>query len=390
MKRLFVVFACCSCVILSHCITDFIAKGINEEKDILVVEGTITDGESIITLRRSINLNDEKPSSTVTVDNALVYVECEDGTKILSKVDSPLKGNPKGLYTIPTGKLNPEKKYGLIIEVDGDVFRSDNTYPINTPEIDSVFWTKKEKGQPVNLHVATHDPENRVLYYRWSYLEEWEIIVDIDSSEANFKDRVLGTPQFYYPYRCWNFRRNNELLIGSSEKTVFGKVTDILTSFSASDRRLEILYRITVKQNVISKRAYDYFENIKKNTQKIEGLFAPTPSELRGNIKCITNPAKPVIGYVEISSTTEKRIYIKPIDRVYEYPGRPWLFPCFEPLPEGEIKDILMLEPEAPLPDYFVPYFWGKYNDRTQPFFVDTHCIDCTNYGTVDRPADWP
>ena len=73
--QLFVILNC-----FCGCIDEYKAKGIKEATDILVVEGVITDYESIITLSRSANISEEHTSLNY-VDNAQVYVECDDGTQ---------------------------------------------------------------------------------------------------------------------------------------------------------------------------------------------------------------------------------------------------------------------------------------------------------------------
>jgi len=378
------------CLILSGCITKYEPAGIEELADILVVEGIITDDETTITLTRSVNLSGVftsdpgDPSLTYYVNNAEVYVECEDGTQFQAEPPdwwSSCLPRCDGRYKIMTGKLNPDKKYCLKIEIeeiDSDCYSgvgsgscpaktykysSISSYPIQTPEIDSVFWMKRGKGQPVSIHVATHSPDLKVLYYRWSYREDWEI-----------------RSKFYtnkYPYFCWNSFNNREILLGSAEKTVFGRITDKLTEMYPTSQKLSELYRIDVKQNVISKRAYDYFANIKKNNQQSGSIFAPVPSELRGNITCETDPARPVIGYIDISTTTHKRMYIKSKD-VYE---------------QSFSNCVIQNRDEYCGDDLFCiwpPEFWVPYDERGL-LYTYIGCVDCTYYGnTTIKPEDWP
>jgi len=112
-----------------------------------------------------------------------------------------------------------------------------------------------------------------------------------------------------FPHLCWASNNNREIKVCSAEYTVFSRIFDILTEIQPSNRKLEALYRIKVRQNAISKRAYDYFVNIKKNSDQTGSLFAPVPSELRGNILCTTDADKPVIGYVDVSTTARSHLY---------------------------------------------------------------------------------
>ena len=370
------------CLILCGCITKYNPKGIDEVADILVVEGIITDNETTITLSRSMILTDE--ADAYHVNNAKVYVECDDGTQWRANGDY----GDNGRYTIITGQLVMARRYRLKIEVEEPDYGSDDcypnslngitcptktyeycsvfSYPIQTPEIDSIFWMKKDRGQPVTIYVATHSTNNDISHYRWSYKEDWEI-----KSDFFLED---------YPYHCWNMAESNELLLGSTQKTAFGRLTEKLTEISPSDRKVSVLYRIDVRQNAISKQAYDYFANIKKNAQQTGGLFAPIPSELRGNITCTTDPGKPVIGYVDVSTTTKERIYISYME-VYELS-----FTDCRLLSRSDLCEMLGVRPESctffEVPDRYV---------RVDPFYyTNVECVDCTSHGTTQKPDDWP
>ena len=361
MKKYIILSGLFWCLLLSGCITEYEAKGVVEVSDILVVEGVITDDETYISLSRSVKMTDNYyyGDDTWYVNNAEVYVECDDGTR---STVSYLVGS--GRYLIETGKLSLDRKYRLIIHIDEHEYCSDYSYPLTTPEFD-IIYTKKAKGQPVNIHVSTEDPDKKIMYYRWSYVENWEI-----QSYYVAKDH----PEFFY---CWETGSNRNLLIGSADKMVDGKLVEVITEIPPYSRRLSVLYRIDVKQNAISKRAYDYFANIKKNVEQTGSIFAPIPSELRGNIICTTDTDRPVIGYIDISTTTSKRLYISPYtDNLYEPPFNDCqMFP----------RDSLIAW-FGEIPDFYIELdgFIGDTIYSTQ------NCADCNYYGTKQKPEDWP
>ena len=371
-----------NCLILCSCITEYVAKNIDEVADVLVVEGIITDDESVITLSKSVSITGGGfYDFPISIANANVYVECDDGTKTESGFYEPpdtLTGQHAyrvGRYTIKTGLLNLERKYRLKIEFDNHEYVSDFSYPIKTPEIDSVFWMKKGLGQPVDILVATHSPIYEVLYYRWFFKEEWEThsvykVTRCPVCEKHvliYYDRHFcprcGAEMEPYPYYCWNLRR--VISFASSDRTVFGRVTDIITKIDPTDRRLSVLYRVVVNQNAISKRAHDYYVNIRKNSENIGSIFAPTPSELRGNMVCTTDPRRPVIGYIEVSHTTQKTLYISESDGVYEDIPRT----CFS----VNIDEV-------------------SYRFVDGIGWIYLFCIDCAlhNFNLSQKPDDWP
>ena len=373
MKK-YILLSVLFCISLSACITPYEATGIDELGDILVVEGIITDDETVITLSRSVMLLSDANSGIIFVDNARVYVECEDGSQWEAEpppgwdFGSSWRG---GKYLIKNNHLDPDLKYRLKIEIEELEYCSDYSNPIVTPEIDSIFWTKRERGYPVMIHVATHSPDNKVLYYRWSYKEDWEIHSDVFLRN--------------YPFYCWNYENSRDILIGSAEKTVFGRISDILTGISPSSEKLSVLYRITVKQNAISKRSYDYYANIKKNAQQIGSIFAPIPSELRGNIVCTSEPNRLVIGYVDVSSTTQKHRFISREEGIYE----PFSMNC-KPF---TMEELLEMYDEFPL-GYVLFEWWNP--EQSPPMgvifeYIHIRCVDCTFYGSTEqKPENWP
>jgi len=366
------------CLVLCGCITEYEPTGIAEVEGILVVDGIITDDETYVTLTRSVKLNEpgKGNASSNFVDNAGVYVECDDGTQIAGEYQAD------GQYLIKTGKLNLERQYRLKIvieELDNSKtppppetyeYHSDFLYPIATSGIDSVFWMKKNVGEPVTIHVATKVSEdyddNIVLYYLWSYQEDWEIKPFL--------------PHWGYPSVCWNKVNSSDLLLGSAANTVSGSTIENITEIEPSNRKLSEMYRITVKQNAISKRAYEYFSNIKKNSQQTGSIFSPIPLELAGNITFATNPDIPVIGYVEVSTTTQKHRYISRGDNVYEPP----YWTC-QPLPAAEIGELneFLIPPTPPGWTLYQAAFPGM-----PALYVKNECVECD--GAAQKPDDWP
>ena len=348
------------CLILCGCITEFKPKNTDETDGILVVEGIITDGESVITLSRSKGLSYEDNLFDLTpyhVTDAKVFIECDDGTRW-----GVVRQN-SGEYTIATGKLNPERQYRLKIEMDETdgnqtktyEYGSNYDYPIVTPKIDSVFWTKKEKGQPVNIHVATHPADSMTHYYRWTYREDWVTIAVIYKR---------GLPSI-----CSKNNNSKELLLGTTERAAFGKLTEILSEIPPNNDRFMILYRMDVAQIAISKRAFDYYSNVKKNSTQSGGIFAQIPSEIKGNISCTTDPSRPVIGYMDISSASRNRLYIWRAD-VYED------------------SNLQLCMPVAY--NYYMMQSGYVYVDGG---YVMRQCADCSATGgrsPKELPDDWP
>src|SRR5699024_3176408 len=74
--------------------------------------------------------------------------------------------------------------------------------------------------------------------------------------------------------------------------------------------KLSVLYSTKVEVFSISADEFEFWQRMKRNTEEMGTIFAPQPSTVRDNMKCITDPAEPVIGYVGARSLAQKRIFI--------------------------------------------------------------------------------
>ena len=68
-------------------------------------------------------------------------------------------------------------------------------------------------------------------------------------------------------------------------------------------------YSILVKQYVQSLAAHTYYETLKEISDNGSILSQTQPGFFRGNISSVDNPREKVIGFFEVSSYSEKRIF---------------------------------------------------------------------------------
>lgn len=357
---------------LAGCISEYEPKGIEEVRDLLIVDGTITDGESIIQLRHSVGLS-ENLIGREYVDGASMFVETEDG--------DTFQGIPrgKGTYAIPVGTLHPEKKYRLHISLNGEQYQSSYLAPLITPEIDSISPIKKGEGEPVFMCVNTHDPNNRSRYYRWSFRETWEVTAELFANALWVSEdsiQMLDLTSSNNTYYCWGRDSSKVLILGSTEKLSENIVSEKrLTEIPCNNDRLSILYHIEVEQIQIRKEAYDYMSNMQKNIEQSGSIFTPIPSEMKGNIKCITNADLPVIGYIEVATMTKKDRYFPREYGLYESS----FSNCYNEITE---------DPEAAPPVYaFNEYYPGLVVN-----YAPRNCVDCRGREKASKrkPEGWP
>ncbi|MDR2811246.1 MAG: DUF4249 domain-containing protein [Tannerellaceae bacterium] len=307
---------------LAGCINEFIPKDIREESGLLIIDGAITDGESVFTLSRSVGIS-EKLSEEVMIDHAVVAVESNDGARI------PATFGGEGRYLAQTGSLDTNLQYRLSVEVDGETYQSEYLSPIITAEVDSIFPMKKEEGEPVYICLSSHAPENSSKYYRWKYHETWEVKAELYANarwndgpgeeEVIFHSRYTSENTYY----CWGRDSSKSLILGNTEKLNRNIVSQQkIIQIPCDNDKLSILYYIEVEQMQIREAAYRYFSDIQERAERVGDLFSPVLSAgLRGNIRCVNDPEQMVVGYIDVSTTTRKERYVWEKEGLYEFPG---------------------------------------------------------------------
>ncbi len=276
----------------------------------LVVEGVIAAGQdsTIINLSRTVNLTSQTTNSPEL--NATVTVEGDQG------VAYTIPMTDSGKYAAAPLNLDNTHKYRLrIATADGQTYVS-NYAPVKiTPPIDSLWFTINSNS--LTIKTAAHDPSNNTRYYRWDYTEtyiyqspiESDYIYDPTQTDS-LKMVVSRTPaqQIHTCYITLNSSTINVNSTAALSKDVIANQQ--ITQIPDTTEKLAYRYSILLRQYALTDSAFEFWQNMKKNTQQIGTIFDVQPSEVSGNIHCISNPKLPVLGYISVSSISQKRIFI--------------------------------------------------------------------------------
>jgi hypothetical protein len=112
-------------------------------------------------------------------------------------------------------------------------------------------------------------------------------------------------------YTCWRTDTSGVIVLGSAAKLGKAVIFDNpITSLTALSPKIANEYSIKVRQYALTADAYNFWVNLKKNTEQLGSIFDAQPSQINGNIHSATDPSEPVIGYVSVGSTTSQRIFI--------------------------------------------------------------------------------
>jgi hypothetical protein len=346
----------------------------------LVVDGTINSGlgATSINLSKSVRLEDS--FSVNYVKTAAVTVEGEDNSKFT------LAHRSNGQYVNDQLSLNRAVKYRLRIRLDNKEYLSSYLIVKQSPVIDSIQWVRHDKG--VDIFVDAKGNSNTSGYYRWDYEEDWEFTSayaptlrynTIPLAEYIFRDLSADLSR----YICYQSAKSTTIEILSTARLSRDTTHYRITTVPMANWKLSVLYSIFVRQYSISKEGFEYLSRMKKNTEQTGSIFDAQPSELKGNITCVTNPAEPVIGYMEVSEMYSKRIFIK------NSQVSPWGYT------HGCVMYSIRNNPDsirfAGFPAPVVPEETSPLTSAILRLWTtDITCIDCSLRGTLTKPSFWP
>jgi len=374
----------CCLTILLFCCKDKYNAPVNVPKTgYLVIEGYISaNGPAEIHISRSIPLSD----TAKLINETLAKVQLQGRDNSTYNL-----GETGGGTYLNTGiNLNNTQQYRLYIKTkEGKEYASDYVNVRTAPPIDSVGWLRENRG--VQIYVNTHDPKNNTWYYRWTTEEMWEFhstyYTNIDFLRDRVTNRIVGV-KYRYPtmmreeklFTCWKGENSTSLILGSSAKLSIDSLHKQLIYIAPASWKLSVLYSVLIKQYALSKEEYEFLDKMKKNSEETGNVFGRQPSELKGNIHCLSNPGELVIGYIGIANRQEKRIWI----RKAEVPD--WLYyqTCDTyQVTKDSAEYYSTLAPVNPL-DVDPSGEIQKY------FAASPVCVDCTLRGTNVKPSFWP
>jgi len=354
--------------------------------DLLVVEGLLHDQPGINTII---------VSKTIPIDSQRFRPETGAEVKIIDgdNNETLLAETAPGIYQTIASQFQGVigKSYHLQIKTrGGDIVESSVVQLKQTPEIDSVHWSLKsirnEFGRLVDgidILVSTHDTENSTQFYRWEWEETWEFYSAFPSSFEYVEGVIV--PRTEQINRCWQTYLSQDILIATSKNLSEDVINSKKLQFvNSENNRLKIKYSVLVKQYALSEEAFLYWQQLQDINESVGTLFDPQPALVQGNLRNLSDPNKPVLGFFDAASETEKRIFIQRLDLPPD-----WRVPSGF---ENCRADSVMLED---LPTqinaglYLLQEIRGMFGNLTGYTMGIPTCSDCRIYGTNVKPSYW-
>jgi hypothetical protein len=360
-------------LIIGSCITQFIPET-DEDQNLLVVEGIITNQDGGNTIRLSLSMPLGKKAVVRPLKGCVVTVTDDQGETLYF----PESSTPGTYRSGSVGVIG--RKYTLHVKTNNSITNnySYESLPLEmkpVPPIDSIYYEKviiadKTKWSPLKqgcqIYLNTFDPTGNCKYYRWDYNETWEF-------RLPFAVPVNNT--------CWISNNASVINIKNTSVISENRINRYPLNFISNETdRLGVKYSILVNQYSLNEDEYEYWEKLQNVIQDVGSLYDIIPSSVPGNIYCVENPGEKVLGYFSVSAKTSKRFFIKDY-----FSGIVNLYAdCISDTIYGGASEVPGLNVTAWILEQTYP--------PQPPLTVITTtrgCADCTVRGTIVQPDFW-
>ena len=387
------------CLVLSGCIESFEPQGV-DFKSALVVEATITDQNK----HQEIFI-----TRTFPLDTTGIYGESDAQVQVLDSNGGVFEFEDKGQGRYES--RNPfatEANVGYQLDIltkDGERFKSTEEIAPMPTKIDSIYAERdfKDGGaeEGIFVYVDSNQPNSPNTNYQFTFEETYKIIAPYWSPEEAY---VISRVPFNYKVGkflreqeeriCYNTVPSVEIIQENTAQYEENKISKFPVRFlSRNNWILKHRYSILIKQVVQSSEAYSYYNSLASLSSASNSLYQIQTGFLEGNIYSESN-GENIVGYFQVSSVDEKRIYFKYED----------FFPGEEPL--GYESDCELVTPllndigggsylaYGIDEDLFTFYRWnedyqGSNFNTPMIMAMPSSCGDCTHLGNNVPPDFW-
>jgi len=372
-----------SVVLLSSCIERYFPGTELNFKSQLVIDGTITTGKS----EQEIMISQSSPTGDpkfTSVSGCKVSVEDSKGI-IFPFLESKNGGHYLG--NIDEAFLVPGERFRLHVRTfKGIEYISSYEEMLPCPEVNNVYYelqTKQTEDPEITenglqFFIDFKGNDNFGHFYRWQLTETYEYHSRWPLDKWLDKDGMhdLEEPD-YSNFVCYKTDKLKSIFVLSTDgfsQNTYSKYK--LHFVKDQTQQLEYKYSLLINQYSLTEKAYNYWENLRKNNQETVDLFGKQPANVKGNIHSVNDTTDVALGYFGVSSLQSKRIMVYPIhglsfDQALQC--KAWIIDG--PLPA-----------ERPL--YFVPDFDAEFKSYTG--IGAAECIFCKLLGgTTEKPTYW-
>ncbi|WP_235831008.1 DUF4249 domain-containing protein [Flavobacterium ustbae] len=385
------IFILLLCVLLNSCAESYTLQSDNYE-EALVVEATITNELKTqeIKLSKTARLEDdgveiESGASVIVKDNlGTVYPFSEKDGIYVS--DTPFQATANTIYT-----LEIKTKDGKVYESTNETLTTEN--PII--DVNPAVITDSKEGRGVEIRVTNYDPTNTSKYYRYEYEETYKIVAPVWRQEklvVTGPENVELQPNDPNTRTCYSTKLSNDIILTTTTDLHEDRVNFPVRFISDQNYIISHRYSILVKQYVQSLESYTFRRTMKEISSSGSVLSPKQPGFVSGNIRCISHTDQKAIGFFEVSSYSEKRIFFNYKDLFAGELLPPYVTDCTEEeykfcfyfsIPNPCEGKLLIDRLNANKIRY-------KFNIESSFYYtVPVECGDCTSFSSNQIPSFW-
>ncbi len=384
MKLIRVLFICS---MLYGCLESFTPESLGSIPRDLVIDATITDEvkEQRILLSRTRSLEEE---DVIPEQNAEVTVVDDLGNIYQFSESNPGEYISNDLFGVQLGR-----SYQLRIESSsGILYESEQEFYEGSATLDSIYAeriTSDLGNDGMAIYVDSFDPSGNSRYYRFEYEETYRIIAPFWVPQDLTIDPDVGfvlVPRPLEEFQCYATDLSTDILIENTGDLTENRIDRYLVRFiNRNNYIISHRYRILVRVLVHSSSANEYFSTL-KTLSVSESVFSENQTGfIIGNVFSMQDPTERVLGYFEVASVAETRLFFNYEDFFPEEDLPEYVSSCQENFPppvalagQLEANSIKFLrENDNPQPNQ------GPYVTVTRV------CGDCTVLGTPEVPDFW-
>ena len=363
---------------VSSCVKSFVPSLENDE-ELLVVDGQITDAPGPYTVRLSKSSRLKQLAKNDPYTNCRVELEDDRGANVRLTEQKP------GIYQTDSLAIQgiPGRAYKLIISTPaGERYESEPEVLLKGVQIQSVYGEVEHKSDPrlfygrdgYQFYVDTEPtPENNYLLWRMECTYKFKADYTISCYYDKGLHFVYRPDSLRICYRTQNILQT--YLLNTHELRQSGIKRFALYFEDNYSKALTFRYSLKAYQLTLSKKAFTYWNAIKKIQDEGGELYAQQPFQVANNLRNRTNPDKPALGYFMAAGISEKRIFITPASFEIKV-GK-----CI--LDELQYKPFLQFKDN---PELWPVFFTGTFDF---PLYVDPECLDCRTKGELVPPSFW-
>ncbi|WP_055445642.1 DUF4249 domain-containing protein [Lacinutrix mariniflava] len=380
-------------------------------ESVLVVEATVTNElkHHEIKISRTSVLEEteqiiENNADVIIVDNAGNSFNFSQNTEGVYISDNLFEALPNVEYTLEINTTNGAT-YSSNQQTLTPISQIDNLY--------AEFVNDDVKGPGVQIFVDSENSNPNTQYFRYDFEETYKIVAPHDYPVGvnfyNYETSPSLCRPVYYDIDffdktqeesiCYSSRRNTEIIQASSINLSQNTISRLPIRFITEDALDDVIdtsilrdrYSIKVRQYIQNLEAYNYYKLIATlgNTESV--LSQNQPGFVVGNLNSLNNK---VVGYFEVASVAEQRIFFNFNDVNIPYPR--YLYECdYRELDyndnsngdcDGDPNDRNLLYIYVTSENYELT----NYLPGTVTYSIaKEECVNCTTIGTNIQPDFW-